>query len=270
MANDMSQNPGGGNQGKRNARPSVHRDFDSSAPDDREIHDETHEEFMEELRREGSPEALIEAYDEDESGENARKHERERIKQGDEADREREKEREATEAGIKEKFADAASGNDGTPKNAYAGSTLKDYVSYGIKDKGSYYHFNNKKVSDKQLRRMLLRGHLEKGWNTMYFYDKKGKLDHELTGRAQNMLQTFQASKDPRLAEIGRNLSVSGSKMPELEPFLQGKPIAALSKKMEGIGMAWNGKKSEWGNTGLPVARSLGARGASKLIAEVS
>lgn len=91
---------------------------------------------------------------------------------------------------------------------------------HGVHDRGSHYAFNNKgKVSDKQLRQMLIKGYHVKGWNTMYFYKGNSKIDSELTGRAQAMLSTFQKSRNPKLREIAENMQISGSPMKGREPW---------------------------------------------------
>lgn len=48
-------------------------------------------------------------------------------------------------------------------------------------------------ISDRQLKAMIKVGVLEKGWDTLHFYDRKsGDIDPNLTGRANKILDTMK------------------------------------------------------------------------------
>lgn len=237
--------------------------FTGAVSDDPALHDETQAEFEAELREKG-PEAVMQQTDadiadinddvmDDDPSEQSRHHQKKARDETADAERDAVQGRDR-QAGFSSKasFDDAAEGGA-----SYQGSKVKDFISYGVKDKGSYYNFDNTKVTDKQLRRMILRGHLDKGWNTLHFYDKKGNIDQQLTQRANNILSSFGNSKSPLLQEIGQKVSVSPVNT-SVAPFQKGNPAAYLGKAMENMGRKWSSAKEEWANTGVPLKVTRG------------
>ena len=227
--------------------------FAEAGGGDPSVHDETQAEFDAKVERHGVDGILRGDDEREELDEAAREREEERrSKMNDELRAKEEARGKATAA-----FGDASKGAGAQ----YEGSRLKDYISYGIKDSGSFYKFDNSKVTDKQLRRMIIRAYCEKDWKQLYFYDKKGKIDQQLTSRANVILSTFAGSKSPRLQEIAQNMSISTVSMSSVEPFRQGNPAAWVSKAMENAGRKWDAKKESWKNDGalgvMPAAKNL-------------
>ncbi len=101
----------------------------------------------------------------------------------------------------------------------------KHRVLMGVSDKDDYLvvdprgrknpQTRQKDVSDEQLRLMIVKGVLEKGFQTLYFY-KGNNIDPMLTSKAQQMLNDLMK---PGHVLAGYNVGISTQKMEKLESW---------------------------------------------------
>ncbi len=254
MAND-DVTPPTGDQGAEKAK--LAQQFGKAAPDANA--DEGEKEFEALVKRDGIEKIL----DDDDYDNNKRiqeeMHAREQQRRDDADGVDRNKKLPLAS------FNDPAKGTEpeGGTGHKYEGNHFKDFITYGLRDKGSFYQFNSEKITDKQLRRMIIRAHCDKNWSQLFFYGKDGKLDQQLTSRATNIVASFKGSESPILREIAKNMHVSPVSMREVEPFKAWNPLAHVGKGMENWGRDRAAKKDERLNSGGGI---LGGKGAAALV----
>lgn len=105
-------------------------------------------------------------------------------------------------------------------------------------------------LSDRQLKALILSAALDKNWNTLYLYKDRSTIDPSLTARAQQMIAELQRDGQPL---HGITLRVSPTRMRDVEPWNQGRLLYSAFRsaanyrddKVEaftsGVSTRWNG-----------------------------
>jgi hypothetical protein len=85
-----------------------------------------------------------------------------------------------------------------------------------------------RRLSDRQLEAIILRGALEKGWTTLHFYNGRHSIDQELTSRANAMI--INKLSKPGMPLEGMAVSASPRRAPDIEPWNNRGRLAAFHR----------------------------------------